>query len=599
MDARNLSIIATLASALLAAAAASGAEGNGKDVMSPNSGEEYQHLIGDVPTVRTDWTDITLDHWPHPWQFELTVSAAGKVEKALPVSGPENHQDDAQRIAVGLTFKPFEHDGHAVPARFRMTIPGEPTDYRGPATRSASIRSEASDFTIALRRTACFGTCPDYRVELKSDGHVSYRGIGFVLITGSHEWRVNRTAVERLEDLVQRAKFFELDGYYRLNATDLPTFVTRVHAGPRDKFVLDYGAGASLGGAFASTSFGGVPPNMPPIVSELEDEVDRASDDASWIQGDARTIGKLEALGWNFRSREAGRALNFLVSNCSTDLALQFLTRGAPVNVKGEGFTGGSTPATAARCADAKLVERLIASGALANISARRQFLFSSAESGNPEMVAIALKHFHNVKIKDGDGKPLLSVAAAAIPRSDDDTTDKHYDPTKVIELLTAAGADPNAVDSEGNSALVDATDTETVRALVKAGANPNARNHEGQTPLFDHYFADAKIALLSAGADAKVRDNHGQTPLFNQDSADAVRAIVAAGADINTVSAYGSTALEAAGSENVALALLSLGAAVPHNSDRLAEWIKHSRERKWTRLLATIGAPAGETPAK
>ena len=599
MDARYLLNSAILASFFSLASGLAFGDGKADAAISPSPGDEYEHLLGSIPPVRSDWADITLDHWPQPWQFDLTVNAAGTVEKAILISGPESHRDDAQRVALGLRFKPFERDGHAVSAHFKMSIPGEPTDYRGPAAREPSLGPGVTDFSIALRRTACFGTCPDYRVEVRSDGRVSYRGVGFVLITGSHEWRVDRTAVARLQDLVRRANYFQLDGYYRLNATDLPTYVTRVHVGSRDKFILDYGAGASLGGAYASTSFGGPAPTMPAIVSELEDEVDRVADDVSWIQGDASTIRKLETKGWNFRARDAGRALNFLVSNCKTDLALEFLDRGAPVNVKGEGFMGGSTPSTAARCQDTRLVQRLIASGALSSVSARRQFLFSSAESGDPDMVAIALKHNHNVKIKDGDGKPLLSVAAAAISRSDDETPETHFAPAKVIELLVAAGADPNGVDPDGNTALVEAAYTEVVEALVKAGADPNARNHEGQTPLFDHYFADAKVTLLKAGADARVRDKHGRTPLFDQDSTDAVRAIVAAGADVNALSASGSTALEAAGSEDVALALLSLGANKPTGSDGLSNWIKHARDRRWTKLLAAIGAPVENTPAK
>lgn len=61
------------------------------------------------------------------------------------------------------------------------------------------------------------------------------------------------------------------------------------------------------------------------------------------------------------------------------------------------------------------------------------------------------------------------------------------YAPTHVLKLL-AAGANPNAQDALGNSALHDATsqrkNPEIVKVLLDGGADVNLRNHPGITPL-------------------------------------------------------------------------------------------------------------------
>jgi ankyrin repeat protein len=91
------------------------------------------------------------------------------------------------------------------------------------------------------------------------------------------------------------------------------------------------------------------------------------------------------------------------------------------------------------------------------------------------------------------------------------------------IERLVAAGADPNAVDENGETPLHFACDRgqlEAVRALLLAGADPNAREEQGQTPLMYAVVcecdatADIADLLIRAGADVEAKDNDGVSPL-------------------------------------------------------------------------------------
>jgi ankyrin repeat protein len=557
-------------------------------IIALQNGEEYGLLIGENPKVRTPWVDISKDRGSEPWVYMLTLDQQGNVTDAVLESGPKDQRDEALRAALSLRFKPFERKGRAVAVRFHFSIPGEPEDYRGPPDRAFGSDDSLKELVVALRRTTCFGTCPDYRVEIQADGQVTYHGNAFVLVKGTYRWRVSPAAVTDLIQLLRRADFFKLDGYYTLNASDLPTYVTRVSVGTKDKFVLNYG-GSGMGGAAASTSFGGPSPNMPSVVTEIENAIDQAVDDASWIKGDEKTIPRLEAAHWNFQSKAGGQALNMLISDCNSDLARQFLARGAPVTEHGEGWLGGSTPAAAAHCADLDLVRELIAKGALNGPKARKAFFLSSVDSGNPEMVALALKYFRNLNVRDGEGKPLLSIAANATSRTDDAAVNLTYDPARVISMLVAKKADVNAKDSDGNTALFEASSEDVVRVLIGAGADPNARNSKGKTPLFDHYFAAPKRALLEAGAEVTIRDNFGENALFDQDSAEAVRILIAAGADVNATAHNGHTALDAAGSEEVALILVKAGARLPTDLDGLDRLTKKATARKWTQLLSLL----------
>jgi ankyrin repeat protein len=119
----------------------------------------------------------------------------------------------------------------------------------------------------------------------------------------------------------------------------------------------------------------------------------------------------------------------------------------------------------------------------------------------------------------------------------------------QAVAALLAGGADPNAADSFGFTALHAAaaarhgnsTTAALIQALVAAGGNPNARLANGATPL--HQAARtgclaALQALLAAGADVSSRDSLGRTPLHLAagKNAECVEALLRAGAPVAAV---------------------------------------------------------------
>ncbi len=90
------------------------------------------------------------------------------------------------------------------------------------------------------------------------------------------------------------------------------------------------------------------------------------------------------------------------------------------------------------------------------------------------------------------------------------------------IKKQLAAGANPNAQDSSGATALIyaaGANSPQALTALLRADADPNLRTYKGQTALMaasiSYQEPKEKIkVLLAAGADLNARDNDGQTAL-------------------------------------------------------------------------------------
>ncbi len=555
--------------------------------------ESFEHLIGPYPHVTTSWTDITGDYDSPHWTFDLEVNEGGEVTAARLTSGSPAYRDEAQRAAESVRFKPFEREGKPVPVRLQLRVGSRPTDYAGPADRTFPADPDPSTTVIALSRSGCLGSCPSYRIELRGNGDVSYVGGGNVLVNGAHRWRIDPSRIRALLDLFRRANYFALDGRYEAPVTDLPVYISRLSIADRHKFVLDYGG--DFGGAVASTPMSGEFPNMPAIVSEIENAIDEVSGAVAYVRGNEATIQMLQAERWDFRSRSAGQALAMAVSNCDTRLAREFVHAGAPVDVKVDGFLAERAIAHAPHCADVDLARLLIAKGALKRREDAKSFLWAGVESGDPEMVALALTRYRRVNGKDEDGASLLAQAAGSFANEDAPNAAR-FDSVKVIELLINAGANPNSRDDEGRTPLFEANDESVVRALLRGGADPGARDDLGRTALFDVYFTDSITAsLVAAGLEVNARDHDGHTALFFQTTPDSVKALIAAGADIEAMDSAGRTAVEAMNTESFTVTLLAVGARLPTDPARLDAMIAKAIENKWSEVLPLLQVAVGK----
>jgi hypothetical protein len=114
------------------------------------------------------------------------------------------------------------------------------------------------------------------------------------------------------------------------------------------------------------------------------------------------------------------------------------------------------------------------------------------------------------------------------------------------------------------------AGDLNAIHSRLQEGADPNARDASGRTALLDAVSAgqtDAARALLDGGAKANITSSEGRTPLIEaatQGHLDIAQLLIKSGADLNVAQRGSGTALEAAerrGHNDVAALLRQAGA--------------------------------------
>ena len=116
--------------------------------------------------------------------------------------------------------------------------------------------------------------------------------------------------------------------------------------------------------------------------------------------------------------------------------------------------------------------------------------------------------------------KLLLGYAADVNARNLKGQTPLHlavlFEGEQLVELLLVNGADPNAADNQGIVPIHKAKYA-AAKLLLSHGADPNFQDEEGNTPL--HLNArrgnlETVELLVLAGADPTILDNQGRSPL-------------------------------------------------------------------------------------
>lgn len=164
-----------------------------------------------------------------------------------------------------------------------------------------------------------------------------------------------------------------------------------------------------------------------------------------------------------------------------------------------------------------------------------------------------------------------------------------HY---RITKFLLDNGADVNAKDNDGNTALQLARYNLTIgKLLLSRGANVNQKDYFGQTPLWwavESFCLDYTKLLVDHGADISVEDLHGMTVLHeaaaslisNQQTPKALRKMVKFlinhGLDINVKDKSGYTPLHYASmsdNDKIAACLIECGADINARTNNFSQW--------------------------
>ena len=365
---------------------------------------------------------------------------------------------------------------------------------------------------VALERTGCFGTCPDYKVRIVGDGSVEYEGREFVALRGRHRARLARESIEKLFDQFRRADFFWLHDNYAAMMTDASSKTLEISYDGNRKRVRDY-IGLQVG--------------MPDAVTNLEYAVDDAADTERWTRGNNNTARSLTEERWNFASRtKENLTIVAGITRYGEPSALRdVIALGPPVTARVDAEPSYFEPdkkttalevavqrgdprilsvlISAAHWARADLNEALLLAALYGRMSivtpllnagaspryatqpaalpakgdafrgpgsGSRTVLMNAAASGMPDVVETTLRAKPDVNARDEYGWTALHFAVwRGGPRYGDREAPNG---ARVVELLVAAGADVNARTIAGATALMmSKSDDEMTKALIRAGA--------------------------------------------------------------------------------------------------------------------------------
>ena len=135
-------------------------------------------------------------------------------------------------------------------------------------------RPYAPSARLVLRRTACYGTCPVYSVEVQPNGTIIYTGDAYVRIFGAIQTNIPPALATALFD---RAACVPPDVWsksYRLAITDNPTAEVSVDLGKGSVLkVEDYPPCHDEGDN-----------PTPPAICALENAIDSAAGTAKWTE---------------------------------------------------------------------------------------------------------------------------------------------------------------------------------------------------------------------------------------------------------------------------------------------------------------------------
>lgn len=100
---------------------------------------------------------------------------------------------------------------------------------------------------ITLERTACFGSCPVYKVKIFADGKVVYEGKKFVKRKGKIQARITKAEVQRLVSEFNNLNYLNLEDEYNPGGpncpegwTDHPSAITSLEWQGKKKTIRHY-----------------------------------------------------------------------------------------------------------------------------------------------------------------------------------------------------------------------------------------------------------------------------------------------------------------------------------------------------------------------
>jgi hypothetical protein len=476
-------------------------------------------------------------------RIDVTVSPDGDVTDAHISYDGDKQPGSAALLAAARRwkFRPFTYAGRPVVAIARIEI--EPR--LKPIWAKPDAPLPAIDYAhlkIELTRSACYGSCPDYKVSIDGAGNVVFstreapadlvsgvhRKFSFgpgVLVGGVHRAKIDRATLDALIAQFRDAHFFGLKKEYFYSVTDNPTQVVRFASGPSEMTVTDY-VGTAAG--------------LPPAAKALEQAIDDAAGTARWVSGNGETLAALRAEGFDPAGDQASDLAVAALAAKSDRLVVDLIDAGLPLDrsYKPRTKRAVAAPLGAILLADAVSHGRAAVARALldrgwaarTDRNALRDAFISGA-GGCDIGVARALVNAGvdpkasppppSAAGSETDGKLAAALAdaesaigpksptALAVAVEQYSVCDAELaDRQDLVRGLIALGVDVNARGSEGKNVLFGLESPVLVDILLAAGARADVKDKDGLSPAFGTWTDEIALRLLDAGADPSGKDD-------------------------------------------------------------------------------------------
>ncbi len=142
---------------------------------------------------------------------------------------------------------------------------------------------------------------------------------------------------------------------------------------------------------------------------------------------------------------------------------------------------------------------------------------------GSPELVRLLLENGADANIKPADEEPVLIKAVCQYNNANVLYDHITGNPLpfyvmhcyEIVRLLLENGANVNAADKFGRTALYEAASPEMIRLLLRYGADVNLKKKDGTSILKDQHFFELTKMLIEAGADIRDFEHQDSTPLI------------------------------------------------------------------------------------
>jgi hypothetical protein len=383
-----------------------------------------------------------------------------------------------------------------------------------PSTAASSYfpKTNPLKLKISLQRTACLGSCPDYKVTLRGNGRVIFSTnispadpvsglhrrfaiLPGVLFPGVHGDDVKPEIVAGLVQKFRGAHFFHLKNEYRRKPLDGPTYILTIDTGHGKKTVVDYG-GDEVG--------------MPKAVKRLEDDVDKVAGTDRWVRGGVGLIAWLEKRKFDFHSPEAAElAADGGMRDADEATLLALVDKGAPLeNVYYNKAIGLHLIKASISRGHSELFRKLVSLGWLERLGMKQagEIFADNAAGCSPELLEAAVA----VGLKVDEEVPADSSYYG----------ESQQGKTGLANLASTYRCDKNE----------DAR-VATARRYLALGADPNHRDQLGHTPIYGVENMELLNLLLSHGADAKAKDKNGHSVIFGSWSDAIIFRLLEAGA--------------------------------------------------------------------